>query len=141
MARAAAGVLIVREGRVLLSPRGPHLGWVGGRLEPGETAAGAARREAREEVGCEVELVHAPLTYGIDLRAEELPPPAPLLRTELAEAWLARALGEPRAVDVPEIRWVEVGLLPHVPAAEGSVVQLLGRLVAALGPGVLLGRL
>lgn len=56
--------LIWREGEVLLSQRpssAAHLPGVwefpGGKIEAGETPAQAARREAREEVGLEIEIV------------------------------------------------------------------------------------
>jgi ADP-ribose pyrophosphatase len=54
------GVIIVRDGKVLVVQRGREPGagtWAfpGGRLELGETLAEAAVREAREETGLEVE--------------------------------------------------------------------------------------
>jgi ADP-ribose pyrophosphatase YjhB (NUDIX family) len=56
----AVAAVIVAEGRFLLIQRArePFLGWwspVTGRVEPGETLAEAAVREAREEIGLEVE--------------------------------------------------------------------------------------
>lgn len=58
----AAGVVCLRGGEVLLIRRGrpPKLGeWSlpGGRLEWGETAAGCALRELREEAGVEAEVL------------------------------------------------------------------------------------
>ena len=58
----AAGVVCLRGGEVLLVRRGraPRLGeWSlpGGRIEFGETAAGAALRELHEETGVEAELI------------------------------------------------------------------------------------
>lgn len=55
------GVVIVDDGRLLLIQRGrePQRGlWAvpGGKVEPGETMRAAARREAAEETGLEVEV-------------------------------------------------------------------------------------
>lgn len=59
--QAAAGVVCVKDGQVLLVRRGtpPMTGeWSlpGGRIEPGETAKDAALRELREETGVEARL-------------------------------------------------------------------------------------
>jgi hypothetical protein len=47
--------------------RGWRLGGVGGGQEPGETIWECARREAREEIGQEVDLVSSPVTYVHDV--------------------------------------------------------------------------
>lgn len=57
--RVGVGVMLVREGRVLMGQRVSGQrpgwwGWIGGRLEFGETLQDCARREAREEAGVEV---------------------------------------------------------------------------------------
>lgn len=127
----AAGVLIVRAGRVLLSPRGDVVGWIGGSCLPGESAADCARREALEEIGCEVEILHSPVTFLEDLSSVELEPPAPLLRMHHAELFLARALGEPAAVDVPAIVWMPLERLSEVRA--GTVIGLFQRVVGRYG--------
>ena len=59
---AVAAILFDDDNRVLLIQRGgePGLGlWTvpGGRIEPGESAAAACVREAREETGLEIEVV------------------------------------------------------------------------------------
>ena len=54
-----AGVAITNgDGRILLGRRSDDGSWClpGGRLEAGESFADCARRECREELGCEVEL-------------------------------------------------------------------------------------
>ncbi len=57
--RVGVGVMIVREGRVLMAKRvggqrAGWYGWIGGKLEFGETLQACARREAREEAGIEI---------------------------------------------------------------------------------------
>ena len=51
--------MIVKDGRVLLArrtggQRAGWYGWIGGRLEFGETLQACARREAREEAGIDI---------------------------------------------------------------------------------------
>jgi 8-oxo-dGTP pyrophosphatase MutT (NUDIX family) len=77
-----AGVLHVLDGRLLctLSSEGMaaerqsgwRLGGVGGGQEPGETIWECARREAREELGHEVDLVSSPVTYVHDAETGEV---------------------------------------------------------------------
>jgi 8-oxo-dGTP diphosphatase len=57
--RVGVGVMIVRDGRVLMArrmsgQRPGWWGWIGGKLEFGETLQACAIREAREEAGVEV---------------------------------------------------------------------------------------
>jgi len=56
----AADIIIeIDGGIVLVRRRNPPLGWAlpGGFVDPGETVAQAARREAKEETGLDVELI------------------------------------------------------------------------------------
>ena len=57
MPTASVAIMDV-DGRILLGRRSDDGSWSlpGGRLEPGESLADCARRECREELGCEVEL-------------------------------------------------------------------------------------
>ena len=57
--RVGVGVMIVQDGRVLMArrmsgQRPGWWGWIGGKLEFGETLQDCARREAQEEAGVEV---------------------------------------------------------------------------------------
>ena len=103
-----AGVLSVREGRVLLSAyeetewdgkRIPLGATAGGGQEPGEGPEECARRETLEEVGTEAELEHASVTYvevSSEIELRELEPPAPLL----VRAY-SRATAEPFRPELP----------------------------------------
>lgn len=65
MMHVAAGVLVDADGRVLLAERPPgkqlagHWEFPGGKLEPGETAVEALRRELREELAIEADVIDA----------------------------------------------------------------------------------
>jgi 8-oxo-dGTP diphosphatase len=57
--RVGVGAMIVRDGQVLMArrmsgQRSGWFGWIGGKLEFGETLQQCARREAREEAGIEI---------------------------------------------------------------------------------------
>ncbi len=59
MPRVGVGAMIVRDGCVLMArrmsgQRPGWYGWIGGKLEFGETLQACARREAREEAGIEI---------------------------------------------------------------------------------------
>lgn len=103
MLHVVAGVLLAGDGRVLLAqrPPGSHLegAWEfpGGKLEPGESALVALRRELIEELGVEIgerarPLLSVPWWHGDRVLR---------LETWLVEDWL----GEPSSQEGQALRW------------------------------------
>jgi A/G-specific adenine glycosylase len=126
---AVAGVLR-RDGRVLLAqrPAGKLLGGLwefpGGKVEPGEAADAALRRELREELAVEVEVIdhvgsyrHAYTHLQVTLHA--------------FECRLRR--GRPRAIEHPALRWVTVRELARFPM--GKIDRQIARQLAANAAG------
>lgn len=117
----AAGVIHDREGRILIAKRPAHLHqgdlweFPGGKLEPGETAAAALRRELREELDIDTEQA-SPL---IDLRHDY-----PDRRVRLSVWRVERFAGTPKGLQGQPIRWVHPDELPHFdfPAANRPIV-------------------
>ena len=98
--------LIERDGLVLIAqrPAHKHLGLLwelpGGKVEAGEEPAAALQREIREELGCELDLLHALPTrrHAYETVAIAMTPfvaqlapgsPPPLPREHIAIAWEA----------------------------------------------------
>jgi 8-oxo-dGTP diphosphatase len=128
--KLVVAALIHREGQLLISRRRPDqampLLWEfpGGKVEPGEAPVAALEREVREELGCDVsvgaieEVVFHP--YGeFDL----------LMLTY----WCTVVRGEPRAVEVAEIAWVDPRTLPdrELLPADFPLARRLAREAAA----------
>lgn len=117
--------LIVRDGLVLITQRRADqalpLQWEfpGGKVEPGEAPIAAMARELREEIGVTVEvgriwevLFHAYPTFDLVMLV-----------------YACRIVdGEPRAVEVADLQWVEPTRLPEwdiLPADRPLVERLL----------------
>lgn len=122
-----AGVLLVREGRVLLTRRdaavehgGGRWAYPGGYVEAGETAEEAALRETCEEVGLD-----ATLTGVVGRPESTLDPPT------LVVAYRGEASGEPRAGDeTAEARWFAPDEIPWDEIAFPTTTQALRQLIA-----------
>lgn len=102
----SVGAAIVRDGRALVTVRGiePEKGKIdvpGGFLEVGEHPVDGLAREAREELGVEVEVVGDPAMLAVHTYGEDG-------MYVLAIGFRARIVeGEPEpADDVAEIRWI-----------------------------------
>lgn len=117
----AAGVVLDGEGRVLIAKRPAHLHqgdlweFPGGKLEPGETAEQALRRELREEIDIEV-LECSPL---IGIRHDY-----PDRRVRLSVWRVERFSGDPRGLQGQPVRRVAPDELPgyEFPAANRPIV-------------------
>ena len=119
-----SAALIWREGRFLICRRPPHKArgglfeFVGGKVEPGETAREALVRECREELGVAVsvgrrfmELVHVYPDITIHLQ---------LFETEITE-------GEPRLIEHTAFRWITPSEIPEYSFCPADA-QILARL-------------
>ena len=118
----AASVAVLREGRVLVAARGrgPMAGRYslpGGLVEPGETLAGAALRELREEVGVYAEVIGFLDHAEIIERDESSRVLHHFVICAHAARWVA---GEPRTGDeAVDIRWVKEDELAQLPTTPG----------------------
>jgi 8-oxo-dGTP diphosphatase len=117
----AAGVVRDADGRVLIARRllNTHQGGLwefpGGKLEPGETAEQALRRELREEL--DIEAVEASPLISIRHRYPD--------RSVRLSVWrVERFRGTPRGLQGQPIRWVAPDQLPgfEFPAANRPIV-------------------
>ena len=111
---AASAAIFRADGKVLLAKRTrPPFKWSfpGGSIEPGESAAQAAIREAREEVSVEIEIV---------AKAGEREMELPNLRY-LISVFAARLVsGEPSASDeASEIGWFDVAEIEALETTDG----------------------
>ena len=120
-----AALVIASDGRVLLTrrPEGkPLAGWwelPGGKVEPGEPPAEALRRELEEELGCasEIGAIEDVLHHVYEDNGLEV----------VILVYRCALLGEPRAIEVAEVRWVpvaELATLRVLPADQPLVDRL-----------------
>lgn len=127
-----AAAVLVEGGRVLLTQRkrGTHLAGLwefpGGKVEPGEDPRDALVRELREEIGIEVSVGDP-----VEVTFHRYPEKTVLLL--FFEAQRREGSPEPRALDVADVKWAELGDLvdDRFPAAD---VAILGKVRARL-PG------
>ena len=86
-------IIEMKKGIVLIERKNPPPGWAlpGGFVDYGETLEDAARREAHEETGLEVELVRQFHTYSDPARDSRF--------HTISTVFIARASGEPKGGD------------------------------------------
>lgn len=155
-----AGVLRDREGRVLLAqrPPGKHLAgaweFPGGKIDPGESADAALRRELREELGIEVgaieALISVPWRYPeksivlhafrvLDFRGQ------PHAREHEALRWLEADAALDIGMPPPDRPIVNALRLPQsyaiTPSPQGDQAAFLERFRRLIGTGVKLVQL
>jgi 8-oxo-dGTP diphosphatase len=106
---ATVDIIIETEGGiVLVRRRNPPLGWAlpGGFVDPGESVAQAARREAKEETGLDVELTELLGVYSDPKRD-------PRGLFTISTVFIGRASGRPAGGDdAAEARAMPVDALP-----------------------------
>lgn len=122
--RVVAGVLFDAAGRVLISQRPPgkylagYWEFPGGKLDAGESAEQALRRELREELGIDLRRCHPllQLRHHYSDRAVEL------------EVFVVDETGgEPSGLEGQALKWVSVAELPEqrLLPADGPIVEAL----------------
>ena len=119
-----AGVLTDAQGRVMLAQRSPGTHYAGywefpgGKVEAGESALEALRRELREEIGIEVDAAEA--LIGVPWRYET--------KSILLDVYrVTEYRGEPRAIEVQALRWERPADLRRddMPPADHPVIAAL----------------
>lgn len=132
----AASAAVFRGPLVLLARRGEGPGaglWSlpGGRVEPGETLAETARRELREEVGVEADLLAVAATREVIRRDADGRLTAHFVVVAHAARWRS---GEPQvSAEAAEVGWFRPAEIARLDTTEGlaDVVADASRLVAA----------
>lgn len=115
------------EGRVLVARRaaGTHLAgrfeFPGGKVLPGELAADACRRECREELGVEVEVLEPVLPRFVHCYPDRA------VALTFFRCALAPGSAPPRALSATEVRWLAPAQLSELdwPEANASLIALL----------------
>lgn len=125
--RPAVSAAVFRDGLVLLAQRGkPPLQGVwslpGGRVEPGETARDAARRELAEETGITADLMGVADVVDVIVRDDDGSLRAHYVITAFFGVWTG---GEATpGSDCQAVEWVALGDLAGRPMTEGTAAVI-----------------
>ena len=134
-----AAILADAQGRVLVAQRPPgkelagYWEFPGGKLEPGEPAERALRRELMEELGIEVAACEPYMTLE-----HEYSQPGVQRRVRLLVWRVGRWLGEPAGREGQALQWLAPGALMAaglLPADAPIAARLVDELQATLAPG------
>lgn len=119
-----AAIALVRDRRVLMvTAREREVHYMpGGKIDPGETAAEAAAREAREEVSLELDPVELDELFEVVTQAHGEPDG----RMVRMRVFLTRTDASPRAsAEVGALHWVTTAELDRCPPAGAEVLRRL----------------
>ncbi|WP_353808235.1 NUDIX hydrolase [Agromyces sp. SYSU T00194] len=124
---AVAAIALVRERRVLMvTARGRDVWFMpGGKLDPGESGAEAAAREAREEVSLHLDPGALQELFEVATQAHG-EPDGRLVRMRVFRA-VTDASPEP-AAEIDAVHWAVSGDVGRCPPAGAEVLRRLGAL-------------
>lgn len=116
--------IIRRDQNILITQRHRHVHlaglweFPGGKVEPGESCEVALQREIREELGIEIAVDRECFTVDHDY-------PGKSVRLYFFDCSILR--GEPRPLDVADLRWVKPSELSHFdfPPADAELIRKL----------------
>lgn len=131
----AASTAVFRDGRVLLARRGAafsHGIWTlpGGRVEPGETLAGAAAREVMEEVGVVCDIIG--VAGALDVIRHDAAGTLTAHFVVVCHAALWRAGEATVGPEASEVGWFDLGALPPAEAISEGLAGMLAAAAALL---------
>ena len=129
----AVCVIEAPNGSVLLVRQAYRDRWgvPGGLLKRGEDPATGARREVREEVGLEVEII-GEATVVVEPRAQRID----LIYLAQLPSGTPASTAEPRSPEIVEVGWFPPDELPELQHETAAALVALARASAAPGPSL-----
>ena len=122
-----SALALVRDRRLLVvRARGRRLWYLpGGKVEPGEGAADAAVREAREEIGVELDRGSLRELFTVVTRADGGPPDAMVAMTVFAGEPVPGGAAPQASGEVDELHWATTADLADCPPAGVETLRRL----------------